>query len=104
MDQTLQISDGPVHIDVLSRLRSEGHIVGICGNWPLFTQKIAGWHYLVSFIGPIGTSKAAFLSNLKAFIQADNYIMVGNDNGSEYDDRHEAISAGYHFIAEKDVR
>ena len=53
VDETLEISDGPISLGMLRELRQAGHITGLCGNWALFVRSIPVWHHLVSFIGPI---------------------------------------------------
>jgi len=89
-DETLEISNGPVKLQSLVDLRIAGHVVGICGNWGLFV-KIPGWQHIASFIncclvvqdqnGNIYGDKAWFLSELKKYIPADEYVHVGNEFG-----------------------
>ena len=43
VDHTLEISDGPVPLMDLERLRAEGHVVGLCGNWALVVRQVADW-------------------------------------------------------------
>lgn len=119
VDETLEISNGPIKLQDLMDLRNQGHIVGICGNWGLFC-KIPGWHRLASFIncsfttmdpsGKIYGDKAWFLSELKKYILAEEYIHVGNSFGrinslgfkcGSHDDT-AAQQAGYKFILEDD--
>ncbi len=33
VDDTLEVSEGPVKLSDLVDLREHGHIVGLCGNW-----------------------------------------------------------------------
>ena len=104
VDDTLEISAGPVSIESIGTLKVEGHIVGLNGNWAVAVQKLLDWHYLFSFIGPMEMSKHAFLSQIKAHVPADDYVMVGNILGisGASDDLGAAISAGWRFIKESD--
>jgi hypothetical protein len=56
------------------------------------------------FIGPMEMSKAIFLDQLKTYIRADDYIMVGNIKGvsGASDDEGAANLAGWRFIKESD--
>jgi len=100
VDDTLDVSGGPVSLAQLARLRLNGHVVGLCGNYAVFCQKVKEWHRLISFIGAIGTSKAAFLSNLKVFLRPyDSYVMVGNEI-----DKIEAHNAGWEFVYAEDFK
>ncbi|OGF62639.1 hypothetical protein A2662_03840 [Candidatus Giovannonibacteria bacterium RIFCSPHIGHO2_01_FULL_45_33] len=103
VDDTLEISKGPVPVGELRRLRLEGHVVGLCGNWAVFTNAVPGWENLVSFLGPVGTSKEEFLRQIKKYCKANEYILVGNDpavfGGSN--DRGAASAAGWRFIQEQ---
>ncbi len=118
VDETLEISRGPVRLQSLLDLRNEGHIVGICGNWGLFV-KIPGWQHLASFVncslvvdysGTILGDKGWFLAELKKYIPADDYVHVGNEFGRTNSlgvvcgshDREAAEKAGYRFILEDD--
>jgi hypothetical protein len=104
VDDTLEISDGPVPLAALRQLREEGHIVGLCGNWALFVRKVPAWHRLVSFLGPIQfSSKADFLGQLRMYITASDYILVGNDPVTGWGssaDREAAELAGWRFLRE----
>jgi hypothetical protein len=33
VDDTLEISNGPVCLADMQALRNSGHIIGLCGNW-----------------------------------------------------------------------
>lgn len=120
VDETLEISNGPVTLSSLMELRVQGHIVGICGNWGLFCSRVQGWQHLASFIncclvirdntGKIHGDKAWFLSQLKQYIPAEEYIHVGNVFGEKnclgftcgsYDSD-AAQQAGWRFIKEDD--
>lgn len=61
VDETLEVSNGPVSVAALRALREQGHIVGLCGNWAVFVRALPDWHRIVSFIGPLQLSKADFL-------------------------------------------
>jgi len=107
-DETLEISRGPVTIDSLIHLKAEGHILGICGNWGLVVQAVYGWENLFSFVGQIGIHKTDFLLQLRAYINADDYVFVGNDHstpGKVYTSPNDALyarQAGWRFIREDD--
>ena len=104
VDETLTISNGPVSPEQLERLHNEGHVVGICGNWAGFVQSVPGWQRYINFLGQMEMSKPAFLSQLKVFIPALRYIMVGNDPaifGNSHD-KQAAEMAGWEFIREHD--
>jgi hypothetical protein len=104
VDETLEISAGPIKVDELMKLRVEGHIVGVCGNMGAFCQRINGWQHLISFLGQGLIPKDAFLAHLKINIPADEYIMVGNILGvsGASDDQGSAARAGWRFIRESD--
>jgi hypothetical protein len=104
VDDTLEISDGPVSIASVRRLKVEGNILGLNGNWAVAVQRVSGWHSLFSFIGPMEMSKHAFLSQIKTYVPADEYIMVGNIVGlsGASDDEGPAKLAGWRFIKESD--
>lgn len=103
VDETLEISDGPIPTDALRTLHANGHIVGLCGNWACMIQQVPDWHRFISFIGPMEMTKAQFLSQLRSFVKADEYIMVGNIQGvsGKSDDEGPAKRCGYRFIQEK---
>jgi uncharacterized SAM-dependent methyltransferase len=103
VDETLEVSSGPVPVTALSALRDEGHIVGLCGNWGVFVQAVPEWHRIVSFVGPLQLSKADFLTQLRLHIRAGDYVMVGNDPRTGWGtsaDREAAERAGWRFIRE----
>lgn len=112
IDDTLEVSNGPVSLASMMQLRVDGHIVGLCGNFiPLI--RVPGWHHLISFWNSFAPSKEAYLGQLKQWIQADEYIHVGNigpidaqvynlkqTGGSN--DKTAAALAGWRFIQEID--
>lgn len=107
VDETLEISAGLVKLTDLVELRNQGHCVGICGNWAALTQRVENWWHFISFIsndGCIGHPdfKAGFLFNLKRYIPAEEYVMVGNILGvsGTSDDQGAAQRAGWRFIQE----
>jgi hypothetical protein len=67
-------------------------------------QTVQSWHRIFSFIGPMEMSKEIFLKQLKTYIRADDYIMVGNIKGvsGASDDQGAADLAGWRFIKESD--
>ena len=104
VDDTLDVSGGPISVVSLGGLKSQGHIVGLNGNWAAVVQSVPLWHSIFSFIGPMEMSKDTFLTQLKTYIQADEYIMVGNIKGvsGTSDDEGAADLAGWRFIKESD--
>ena len=100
VDGTIEVSFGPVTIAQMVNLKRSGHIIGLCGNWGLFVRTVQGWENLLSLIGPIGTSKALYMSQIKIFIPADRYIFVGNAPP----DNIEARDAGWEFIREVEFK
>ena len=106
VDETLEISGGPVKLSDITALREEGHCVGLCGNWPAVTTSVEGWYKIFSFLGQLNMnlSKVEFLGLLKFYIPAEEYVMVGNDHSQREhqspDDRPAALAAGWRFIDE----
>ena len=102
VDHTLEISEGPVQLAALATLRQQGHVVGLCGNWALLVQRVTDWPRLVSFLGPIACTKVDQLAQLKQYVPADDYVMVGNDPTifGNSPDREAADEAGWRFLRE----
>ncbi len=103
VDDTLDVSGGPVASEALRTLREERHIVGLCGNWAIFVRAIPDWHRVVSFLGPFHVSKADFLIQLRLHVPASDYVMVGNDPTTGFgasQDHAAAKEAGWRFILE----
>ncbi len=102
VDQTLWLSGGPINLADLMELRNSGHLLGLCGNFAAVTLRMPEWHYLFSFIGPMAMTKEAFLLQLRQYVPADEYVMVGNIQGvsGESDDHGAASRAGWRFISE----
>ena len=103
VDHTLWLSEGPILLSQLIALREQGHIVGLCGNWGVVTRSVPRWHLVFSFIGPL-ISKSEFLQQIKTYVPADNYIMVGNDPRyfGASDDKTAALLADWQFVREVD--
>ena len=103
VDETLEISGGPVTLQSMMDLRIAGHIVGVCGNMQVFCS-VPGWHHLISFLGQSFLAKEVFLHGLKINIPADDYVMVGNIMGvtGASDDQGAAARAGWRFISERE--
>lgn len=112
VDETLEVSNGPVTVRMMIDLRNEGHVVGLCGNWGRFFQVVPDWYHLIQFFN-YGQVKNVFLWEIKNWIKAEEYIMVGNvgpldartfnlpqSGGS--DDLSQSRGAGWRFISEKD--
>jgi len=105
VDHTLEVSEGPVLVNALRELVEQGHVVGLCGNWAVFVRAVPEWHRLVSFLGPLGITKAEFLVQLRLYVPARDYVMVGNDpktGRGASPDRSAAGQAGWRFIVEQD--
>jgi len=136
VDETLEVSAGPIKIQSLVELYEEGHCVGICGNWAQLIRSAVGWNTVISFLGPITWipegidikvkntegkeqiisitkqdiaqsfplkyMKAHFLSQIKLYTPAKEFIMVGNILGvsGQSDDKTAAELAGWRFIQE----
>jgi hypothetical protein len=104
VDETLEVSKGPVKLIDLVTLRAHGHIIGLCGNWAMVTRHYPDWHHFCSFVGPCGIEKHDFLRQLRQYIPGDDYVMVGNILGisGASDDRGAAERAGWRFIQESE--
>ena len=105
VDHTLEVSDGPVTVAALRELAEQGQVVGPCGNWAAFVRAVPDWQRVVSFLGPLGITKAEFLMQLRLHVPATDYVMVGNDpetgHGSS-PDRSAAAEAAWRFVLERD--
>ena len=103
VDETLEISGGPVTFQSIIELKHRGNIVGLCGNWGLITRNTQGWENLFSLIN-VAADKVAFMQNILRYIPADDYIMVGNRKGgfSPDDEELARLAGGWRFISEKD--
>lgn len=106
VDHTLDCSGGPVPCEYLLWLRQCGHVVGICGNFAVAFARVPQLIHIVNFFGQMEMSKTAFLRQIKAFVPADEYIMVGNDKRffGESMDVEAAAEAGWRFIREHDFK
>lgn len=113
VDETLEISNGPVTLQSLMDLRNQGHIVGLCGNWAAVTQRVTGWQHLISFLNcsPVVSvnnqvigDKSWWLTVFKQYVPAEEYVLVGNILGvtGNSDDQGAAERAGWRFICELD--
>jgi glycosyltransferase involved in cell wall biosynthesis len=104
VDDTLEVSHGPVTIRMMQELATDGHKVGLCGNWKVFLDKVPQLASLLAFCGPHGIPKEDFLRAVKGHHQADDHIMVGNVPGvsGASDDIGAAKKAGWKFIREMD--
>lgn len=101
VDDTLEVSGGPIDIQSIQELK-RGDIVGLNGNWAVVVQSVPTWHRIFSFIGPMEMSKDIFLKQLRTYIPAEDYVMVGNIKGvsGASDDQGAAYLAGWRFIKE----
>jgi hypothetical protein len=110
VDETLEISNGPVILEMMLEPREQGHAVGLCGNMNVFC-KVPDWHRRISFLGQGYMPKHMFLHGIKANVQdAEDWVMVGNVFGATNSlgfvcgshDSEEAMIAGWRFIKEDD--
>lgn len=105
IDDTLEVSGGPVLVADLRALSEDGHIVGLCGNWAALVRAVSDWHRFVAFLGPFHVTKAAFLVQIRQHVPASDYVLVGNDpqtGTGNSADRTAAEQAGWRFILERD--
>jgi hypothetical protein len=105
VDDTLDVSNGPVTVAMLRELVEQGQVVGLCGNWAVFVRAVPDWQRVISFLGPLGVTKAEFLMQLRLHVPAADYVMVGNDPETGYGsslDRSAAAEAGWRFVLERD--
>lgn len=104
VDETLEVSGGPVTIQSMMELRDQGHIVGLCGNWATFCHRVVGWQNVISFMNAGTPNKETHLIQLRTYIPADEFIMVGNILGVSggSDDQGAADRSGWRFIKESD--
>lgn len=102
VDETLEISGGPIKLADVGDLVIAGNVVGICGNWAVFVRSVRNWSDFVSFVGPMLMRKSEFLTQIKTYIPAESYIMVGNIKGitGQSDDLGAAQEAGWTFLSE----
>ena len=104
VDETLEISNGPVKISDIKALYDAGHIVGICGNWRLFVETVPEWNHMVSFVGQFYglQTKAQFLDALYAATRAKIRVLIGNDPAhyGNSNDIEEAKKADWTFVRE----
>jgi hypothetical protein len=108
-DETMDFSPagGPVTLAMVRELKAQGAVVGICGNWHWFCLSVPDWPALFSIIGPMGTDKPTMLAQIAQHIEAEQYVLVGNDHATEGaaysspDDAAAARAAGWRFICER---
>ena len=103
VDHTLEVSGGPVTVASLEQVHEDGHTVGICGNYAVFVRAVPEWHRFINFLGPMNMPKEMFLVQIKTFVPAEDYIMVGNDLAifGASDDKGAAGRGGWRFIREQ---
>lgn len=118
VDETLEVSNGPVTIQMMKDLRLEGHIIGLCGNLNAFCTKVPDWYNIISFTTNFDTGpylgglipKNVWLHCFQhtTFPGAEEYILVGNVLGEKNSlgftcgsaDSVAAEAAGWRFIKE----
>lgn len=112
VDETLEISNGPIKIESLIELKNQGHIIGICGNIHPFCSKVEKWWEIISFTliydggpwnFPLKEIQLEIFKKL-TYKKADEYIMVGNikNVSGSSDDKNAAEKAKWRFIKESD--
>lgn len=81
---------GAVSLNDVMKLRNQGIITGICGNYNAIIPFLKDWYQYFSFFGPYWpgitklnrtSNKNKQLSQLKELIRAEKYVMVGNKRG-----------------------
>lgn len=104
VDETLEVSGGPVTLEMMADLRRRGCVVGLCGNWAAFCHRVVGWQNLVSFMNAGTPNKETHLTDIKRYVPADDFVLVGNVLGvsGSSDDQGAALRAGWRFIKESD--
>lgn len=103
VDETLEVSGGPVTFASLIELRTKGYLILLAGNWAVVVQNTIGWEQLFSGMN-VGVSKEIFLTEIKRYVPSLEYIMVGNIQGvtGKSDDAGAAKAASWRFISEHD--
>jgi hypothetical protein len=84
VDETLSIAGGPVTVDQLVELRKRGDLVFICGNWAKFVASVNPWIHVVNGMNIGAPSKHLFLQEIKRYISAEEYVLVGNEAQGDY--------------------
>lgn len=114
VDETLEVSAGPILIADLLTLRRQGHVIGLCGNVHAFCTRVANWWEIISFTLNLDTGpylgglipKDIWLRMFRetSWPAAEEYILVGNVLGvsGASDDQGGAQRAGWRFIKEDD--
>ena len=113
VDETLEISAGPVKLQSLIDLRNEGCIVGLCGNLHCFMERVPKWWEYISFTLNFDTllTLGTLLPKeywLRTFViscrDAEEYILIGNILGvsGASDDKGASERAGWRFIQESE--
>jgi len=89
-DGTLEISNGPVPLDILRELTRKGWRVGICGNWKLAKKHIGDLHFY------LGSPKAENLREEGRNFELRVYV------ADTPEDEQAAREADWQFIYAKD--
>ncbi len=109
VDHTLWVSGGPIRLPDLVVLRQAGNCLGLCGNFGALTTRLPDWYLLFSFIGPMAMTKSDFLKQIRTYVRASDYIIVGNEGDGVATDQSGVIiskdklaadEAGWRFISE----
>ena len=82
VDETLEISKGPVKMVDLVKLREHGHIVGLCGNWAMVTLHCPPTevHALATFLREHG-AEAVTVADLGYVFARDNHLYAKLEAG-----------------------
>jgi hypothetical protein len=104
VDDTLEVSNGPITLQSMMNLRVQGHIVGLCGNWHHFVKNVPSWQNFIAFMNVAVPNKDTFLDHLRVYVPADDHVLVGNIIGVSggSDDQGAAQRTGWRFIKESD--
>ena len=102
VDETLAISGGPIQTADALALRDQGHLVGLCGNWAAISLKHPEMMRSFHFFGPMVMPKEMFLGQIRSYLPAEEYVMVGNIPGvsGASNDQAAAELARWRFIQE----
>lgn len=106
VDDTLELSGGPVTMVSVLELKQNGALVGLCGNFVPVANALGALRINdpFSFVWLMDIPKEFFLRALRGVFPAEDYVMVGNILGvtGGSDDQGAAQRAGWRFISERD--
>ena len=106
VDDTMEMSGGPVTISMVENEYRAGNLIGLLGNWMLAIQSWSDWWIAISFLYFQGDSpsgeKDYWMWVIKRAVIAQEYVMVGNGPGLGYNDKAASERGGFRFISEND--